>query len=174
MLYRQRNTRNGGTEKLRQQQVCSIVHLFVYWPPVSVHCYQLSGKENAQVRGNRRRNGADQEVWGGCPRQRPEGGVADWQEVIIGTIQVLWCRPPASAARTSGRWSYVLMMRHGKVITKVVGKRESVGGMQERHEVFRNEQIHLKSCIFSGGKESSWKQRKGSGIYKVLDIPEDG
>lgn len=63
---------------------------------------------------------------------------------------------------------------YGKVTTKVVDKRESVEGMQERHEEFKSEQINLKSCIFSGGKESSWKQRNGSGIYEVLDILEDG
>ena len=51
MLYRQRNTRNGGGDKLRQQQVYSIVYLPVYWPPVSVHCYRLFGEENAQVTG---------------------------------------------------------------------------------------------------------------------------
>lgn len=150
------------------------MHLLVYWPPVSVHRYQLSGKENAQVRANRKMSGAYKEVWGGCPRKTLQGGVADWQEVINGTIRILWCRPPARAARASGRWSYVLIMRHGKVITKAVGKRESVEGMQERHEVFKGEQIHLESCIFSGGKESSQKQRRGSGVYKVLDTLGDG
>lgn len=38
-----------------------------------MHCYQLSGEENAQVRADRKRSGADKEVWGGCPRQRLEG-----------------------------------------------------------------------------------------------------
>lgn len=37
----------------------------------------------------------------------------------------------------------------------VVGKRASVEGMQERHEVFKSKRINLKICIFSGGKESS-------------------
>lgn len=66
---------------------------------------------------------------------------------------------------------------YGKIVIKVVGKKESVDasqGMQERHEVFQSEQIRLKSCIFDGGKESSWRQSRGSGIYKVLDILEDG
>lgn len=83
-----------------------------------MHCYQLSGEEDAQVRANRKRSGADKEVWGGS-QQRLERGVADWQEVIDGTIQILWSRPPASAARARGRWSYVLMMRHAKVMAKL-------------------------------------------------------
>lgn len=60
------------------------MHLFVYWPPVSVHCYQLSGEEDAQVRADRKRSGADKEVWGGWSRQRLEGRVADWQKVELG------------------------------------------------------------------------------------------
>lgn len=68
-----------------------------------MHCCQLSGEGTAQVRANRKKSGADKEVWGGCPRLRLEGGVADWQEVINGTIQILWNRPPASAERASGR-----------------------------------------------------------------------
>lgn len=35
---------------------------------------------------------------------------------------------------------------YGKIIIKVVGKKESVEGMQERHEVFKSEQIHLKTA----------------------------
>lgn len=99
MLYRQRNTRNGGADKLRQQQVYSIVYLPVYWTPVSVHCYRLFGEDNAQVRVDGERSGTQREVWDGCPRQRLEGWVVDWQEAINGTILVWWSRPPGSAAR---------------------------------------------------------------------------
>lgn len=80
MLYGQRNTANGGTEKLRQQQVYSIV----YWPPISVHCYPLFGEKNSRVRVDGERRGAWGEGWGGCPRQKGRNGEQPGRKQLMG------------------------------------------------------------------------------------------
>lgn len=151
----------------------------MYWPPVSVHCYQLSGEEDAQVRADRKRSGADKEVWGGWSRQRLEGRVADWQKVELG----IWDYPDiveqTSSQCSKSKWEMELCaddetcQSYGKVIIKVMGERELVRGCKRDMKCSRVNKFIWKAAYLVG-KESSWKQRRGSGIYKVIDILEDG